>query len=139
MRNFIIKSHKPSTLYMGNYMFILNKGMNSGKPLNEPCPNCFAVIFSTPEERESYYWMAYTLWQAKYWHPFLVGSVIPFLRLDDFKKEFSSRTNRMLDEHAEHEKNVNALRLLEQKEVKFQRDLQLISEMRRIILYRYVN
>jgi hypothetical protein len=32
MLNFIIKTHQKETLYKGNKIFILNKGLNSGKP-----------------------------------------------------------------------------------------------------------
>ncbi|WP_233589293.1 hypothetical protein [Flavobacterium sp. RSP46] len=31
MPNFIIKTHQKDTAYKGNQIFILNKGMNSGK------------------------------------------------------------------------------------------------------------
>jgi len=138
MNNFIIKSHKPSTLYMGEVIFILNKGMNSGKPLYEPCANCFVLVFPTAEAKESYYWLAYSLWKAKFWHRFLVGSVISFLRIHDFKNEFDAKTMQMMQEHEEHEKNVKALRLLEAKESQFHKNLLLISDMRRVILHRYI-
>lgn len=138
MTNFIIKSHKPSTLYMGEVIFILNKGMNSGKPLYEPCPNCFVLIFSTAEDKESYYWLAYSLWKAQFWHRHLVGSVISFLRIHDFKKEFDAKTRVMMEEHEEHEKNVKALRLLEAKESQFHKNLLLIADVKRAILHRYI-
>ncbi len=34
MPNFIIKTHQKDTTYKGNQIFILNKGMSSGKPKN---------------------------------------------------------------------------------------------------------
>ncbi len=138
MQSFIIKSHKPSTLYMGEVIFILNKGMNSGKPLYEPCPNCFVLVFPTADAKESYYWLAYSLWKAKFWHRFMVGSVISFLRINDFKNEFDGRTKIMMQEHEEHIKNVKALKLLEAKESQFNKNLALISEMRRAILHSYI-
>lgn len=116
MLNFRIKSHKTATLYMADHIFILNKGLNSEKPLYEPCPNCFVVIFSNTEDKESYYWLSYSLWKSKFWHPFLVGSVIPFLRIHEFKSEFDKKTRIMMEEHEAHLKNVQALKLLEQKE-----------------------
>jgi len=137
MINFITKSHKPTTLYIESHIYILNKGLNSGKPLNEPCPNCFVLIFSDQKEKDSYYWLAYSLWKSKFWHQHLVGSVIPFLRIHDFKKEFNSKTTVMLNEHEEHVKNVQALRLLEQKETQFHKNLSLINDLRKVILQRY--
>ncbi len=138
MKNFIIKSHKPGTLYMGEAIFILNKGMNSGKPLYEPCANCFALQFQSAEAKESYYWLAYSLWKAKFWHRHLVGSVISFLRIQDFKNEFDAKTRQMMEEHEVHEKNVKALRLLEAKESQFHKNLSLIADMKRVILHRYI-
>ena len=74
------------------------------------------LVFPTAEAKESYYWLAYSLWKAKFWHRFLVGSVISFLRIHDFKNEFYAKTIQMMQEHEKHEKNVKALRLLEAKE-----------------------
>ena len=48
-----------------------------------PCPNCFKLQASSPDEMQLYYWLCYGLWQAKAFRPYLVGSVIPFLRIDD--------------------------------------------------------
>jgi hypothetical protein len=43
----------------------------------------------------------------------------------------------MMAEHEEHKKNVAALKLLEQKEKQFHENINLINDMRRVILYRY--
>ena len=83
------------------------------------------------------YWLAYSLWKSNFWHPFLIGSVIPFLRITDFKKDFDSKVNEMLQEHELHQKQIQALRLLEQKEDQLHQNIALINEMRRTILSRY--
>jgi hypothetical protein len=88
MLNFIIKTHRVGTIYTKPHLFILNKGMNSGKPQKEPFTNSFVVLFQNEDECESLFFIAYSLWKTKFWHQFLCGSVIPFLRLPDFKKEF---------------------------------------------------
>ncbi|MFV8271346.1 DUF6943 family protein [Flavobacterium sp. GT2N3] len=137
MPNFIIKTHQKNNVYKGNQIFILNKGMNSGKPQKEPFTNSFVILFQNEEDADTVYWLAYSLWKAKFWHQSLVGSVIPFLRIDDFKIDFNSKVNEMLQEHELHKKQVQALRLLEQKEDQFQKNIVLISEMRRVILMRY--
>jgi hypothetical protein len=137
MPNFIIKTHQKNAVYKANQIFILNKGMNSGKPQKEPFTNSFAILFQNVEDAETIYWIAYSLWKAKFWHQSLIGSVIPFLRIDDFKKDFSLKVNEMLQEHELHKKQIQALRLLEQKEDQLQKNILLISEMRRVILSRY--
>lgn len=137
MPNFIIKTHQKDTTYKGNQIFILNKGMNSGKPQKEPFTNSFVIMFPDEKDSETVYWLAYSLWKSKFWHQFLIGSVIPFLRINDFKKDFDSKVNAMMQEHELHQKQVQALRLLEQKEDQLHRNIVLINEMRRAILNRY--
>jgi hypothetical protein len=137
MLNFIIKTHRVGTIYTKPHLFVLNKGMNSGKPQKAPFTNSFVIIFQNEEDFESVFFIAYSLWQTKFWHPFLVGSVIPFLRLPDFKNEFIPKASLMMAEHEEHKKNVAALKRLEQKEKQFHENINLINDMRRVILYRY--
>ena len=137
MPSFIIKTHQPKTSYKGNQIFILNKGMNSGKPQKEPFTNSFVINFANPEDAETIYWLAYSLWKAHFWHQSLCGSVIPFLRIKEFKKEFISKVTQLLQEHELHKTQVKALRLLELQETQFQKNIQLINEMRRVILQRY--
>ena len=137
MTTYLIKSHKPTTMYLGSHIYILNKGLNSGKPMNEPCANCFVMNFEDDYQKDSYYWLAYSLWKSKFWHQHLVGYVIPFLRIHDFKNEFTAKTKVMMQEHEEHVKNVAALKLFELKEAHFHKNLALINDMKRVILHRY--
>jgi hypothetical protein len=137
MPNFIIKTHQKNAVYRANQIFILNKGMNSGKPHKEPFTNSFVILFQNEEDTETVYWLAYSLWKGRFSHQSLVGSVIPFLRIDDFKKDFNSKVNEMLQEHELHKKQIQALRKLEQKEDQIQQHIVLINEMRRVILLRY--
>jgi len=86
---------------------------------------------------KAFFFVAYSLWQTKFWHQFLIGSVIPFLCLPDFKKEFNHQASLMMVEHEQHLKNVEALKLLEKKEKQYKEDINLINDLRRAILYRY--
>ena len=135
--NFIIKTHRKDTKYNKPFLYLLNKGLNSGKPQKEPFTNSFVVIFDNQEDLENIYFVAYSLWKAKFWHQFLIGSVIPFLRLFDFKKEFSSRVRTMLQEFENHQKNIAALKLLEEQEIHFVNNLKLVNDIRNVIINRY--
>jgi hypothetical protein len=127
MLNFIIKTHQKDTLYAKPYLLLLNKVINSGKPQKEPFTNSFVVIFDLEQGCENLYFVAYSLWKTNFWHEHLVGSVIPFLRLNDFKKEFFIKSKIMKEEHESHIKHVAALKLLEQKEKQFHENINLIS------------
>lgn len=135
--NFIIKTHRVGTSYTKPHFFILNKGLNSGKPQKEPFTNSFVIIFKNEEDAESLYYIAYSLWKSKFWEQHLIGSVIPFLRIIDFKNQYNSKANAMMQEHKQHLKNIAALKLLQQSENHFNKNLNLINDLRRVILYRY--
>ena len=137
MLKFIIKTHKRGTIYTKPHLFLLNKGMNSGKPQKEPFTNSFVIIFENEDDFDTINLTAYALWKTKFWHQFLKGSVIPFLSLNDIRKEFSIQVNQEVKDHKEHLKNVQALKLLEQSEKRFNENINLINDMRRVILYRY--
>ncbi len=139
MQKLTIKCHKPGMLYMGEHMFILNKGRNSGKPLAEPCANCWVIHFPNSQEKENHYWLAYSLWQTRFWHYYQVGSVIPFLRLFEFKKEFVLKAQSLQEDYELHLKNILALQLLQKKEIQFCKNLEMVRDMRAIILNRYIN
>jgi hypothetical protein len=139
MLKFIIKTHRKDTIYTKPHLFLLNKGMNSGKPQKEPFTNSFVIIFENESDFDTINLTAYALWKTKFWHQFLKGSVIPFLSLQDIRKEFSMKVNQEIKDHEQHVKSVQALKLLEQSEKRFHENLNLINDMRRVILHRYCN
>lgn len=136
--NFIIKTHSKDTQYNKPCLFLLNKGLNSGKPQKEPFTNSFVIIFENQEDVDNVFFISYSLWKTKFWHQFLIGSVIPFLRLQEFKKEFNQKVNALMQEHEKHKKSVAALKLLEEKENQFLKNLNLISDLRKVIIYQYI-
>lgn len=137
MINFKMKHHQSGTKYTNPHFFILNKGLNTGKPLYEPCPNCFVIIFQCTEDREHMESICNSLWRVKFWHQFLIGSVIPYIRINDFAKNLNSKAGEMMFDFEQHKKNVAALKLLEQKEKQFHENLTLINDLRRVIVHRY--
>lgn len=135
--NFIIKTHKKDAQYNKPCLFLLNKGLNSGKSRKEPFTNSFVIIFEKQEDFEDIYFVAYSLWKSKFWHQFLIGSVIPFLRIKDIEKEFYKRVEKINNEFEEHKKNIAAPKLLEEQENYFNKNLKLINDIRNVILYKY--
>jgi len=137
MLKFIIKTHRKDTIYTKPHLLLLNRGMNSGKPQKEPFTNSFVIIFENEADIDAINLTAYALWKTKFWHQFLKGSVIPFLSLQDIRKEFSMKVNQEIKDHEQHVKSVQALKLLEQSEKRFHENLNLINDMRKVILFRY--
>ena len=137
MDTIFIKTHQPRAHYAKPHFFVLSKGLNSGKPSNEPFTNSFVLVFQTEAQKEDIFWIAMSLWKSKFWMPFLRGSVIPFLSLYEFKKEFNPRATRMMREHEQHHKNIQALKLLQEQEAHHAKNIHLINELRNAILMRY--
>lgn len=61
----LIKTYHPKHTYPHHHFFILSKGNNAGKPLDQPCPNCFVVITNCPSEKQRLYWLCF--WAVARW------------------------------------------------------------------------
>ncbi len=83
MPNFEIKTHQIGRTYSGPHFFILNKGLNSGRPMPEPCPNCFVITTNSEDLRKSLFYLCLALKAGKYFSYYLKGSVIPFICIVD--------------------------------------------------------
>lgn len=133
----IVKTHALKRTYQTPHFFILNKGLNSGKPLENPCPNCFVLEAATTQELDKYYWFAYMLWQSKFWYQFHIGSVIPFIRIGDFKKNLFVRFSNLKTSEEQHQRNLHALKHLQDREKLLRRNLKAVDDIRTAILRQY--
>jgi hypothetical protein len=102
-----IKTHEMKNAYTENHFFILSKGLNAGKPLDKPCPNCFVLFAKSEEEKNQLHWLCYGLWQGNLFRPFLTGSVIPFIRLDDLKTVINEALSKI--NSTEFEKSISVM------------------------------
>ncbi|MBC7747417.1 MAG: hypothetical protein H7Z76_02345 [Methylotenera sp.] len=131
-------THRKDRIYCQPHFFILNKGNNSGKPLKEPCPNCFVITVKTDEEAENLYWIALSLWKSKLWHQYLIGSVIPFIRLNDFKSTFRNKVISIYKEHNKHLENVEKLNKFEDLKSIYNKNIDAIERIKAAILQYYI-
>lgn len=130
-----IKTHKMHSTYSVAHFFILSKGNNSGKPLNAPCPNCFVCLCKDEAEKERLYWLFYGLWQGLYFHPFLTGSVIPFIRLNDLKQVAKTALSKNELQPQQFDKNITMVQLLNERAKVVQEQLKLIKQAKRALMY----
>jgi len=86
MLTYQIKTHQLNRTYNQPHFFVLNKGLNSGKPLEKPCPNCFVIIAQNNEAKKELFYISMALQMSKKFEYFLKGSVIPFITISDTKK-----------------------------------------------------
>lgn len=95
-----------------DHFFILSKGYNAGKPLEQPCPNCFIVTAESEEHKHQLFWICYSLWKSGTFLRLLRGSVIPFLNIREASAEIEKAIQCTNSRKPEFEKNVAELRKL---------------------------
>lgn len=115
MADMVIKVHRKNTVYRNPHFFVLNKGYNSGKAQKIPFANSFVLIFRDKDECDNHLNAAESLWESRFWHKYLLGSPIVYLRFEYFKNEFPIQVKRILEEseeklRAEEEVRMNMLR-----------------------------
>ena len=83
-------SHIQVKTYQGNKqpnaVYVLSRGLNSGKPLDVPCPNCYQIITPNPKQAKA---VARILFESGSLRPYLHGSVIEFVRIDVYRSQFT--------------------------------------------------
>lgn len=130
----VIKTHRLNRTYHGNHFFILSKGSNAGKPMENPCPNCFVVIIKCPNERHLLYWLCFGLWQTNFFRSHLVGSVIPFLRLPDLKSIIREIREKVEIRKPEYDKAIITLNKLLALEQNLSNELQLLKHAKKCVM-----
>ena len=110
--------------------YILNRGWNSGKPMDKPCPNCFVCICESEDSKHSLYWISYTLWQAKQFHLLLKGSVIPFLSIYDAKKIYLKSFATVEANTVDFLTGINLVRKLEENRKVAERQMVLLEQLK---------
>jgi len=113
-----------------NTFYALCKGENAGKPLLQPCPNCFTVTCSSELERDYYYWLTWGLWKGKTFRYYLTGSVIPFIRISDYKAVIDSRGLGKVENPEQLTRAIQTMRDLEALEAATLQKLLLVKQMR---------
>ncbi|AOW18124.1 hypothetical protein LPB03_11955 [Polaribacter vadi] len=132
MQAFKIKTHQPGRKYTNPHFFILNKGLNSGKPLEKPCPNCFVIIAPTKAKRESLYYLCLSLKIGQFFTYYLKGSVIPFIGISDAKKVINTALQNY--EVKQWEMKVEKLKKITAFEENLKQQLSTISKLKIALL-----
>ena len=132
-----ITTHNPAAPHMEHEFYILNKGKNAGKPMHHPCPNCFTCQASSHEEKELYYWLCFGLWQARAFRPYLIGSVIPFIRINDLLQVLNHSGVKAESDPAAFRVLVNTLNLLQDRERLLRKNMELVAAAKVQVFHQY--
>ena len=135
MFTFSIQCFNPTKneIILNTQFCVLSKGLNSGKPLEKPCPNCFIITANNPEKKEFLFWLCWGLWQSKKIHYFLTGSVIPFIRLNEFKSYLNEQITIACNHQQQYQKSIKTLQQLQALENNYKQNLQLIQKAKKMV------
>lgn len=115
-----------------NSFFILSRGLNTGKPINESCPNCFVCICNSREDKENLYWLLFALWQSKEIKRQLIGSVILYIRKRDLEKIIKQKIQECVLSAVQ--KSIPVLREFQRKEQAFLKMSAQVRELKTAFL-----
>ena len=134
MKAIQVITHRPGRNYSAHVLFVLSKGLNAGKPLAQPCPNCFAVEFSSAEEACRFRALCLILMQSRVFSQYLKGSVIPFLSIRDFRSIVSRYAELVDNLSAEFSHLVEVLSAIGEQEQRNRSMLNLLSQYRMALI-----
>ena len=126
MHFFEIKTHRVGMTYDQPHFFILNKGLNSGKPLYNPCPNCYVVTSRTEEDKNTLFHLSMMLQIGGFYAYYLKGSVIPFITINDCSKTLKDG----LSLNAEVVKHIQIIKRLNQEQIRLTQVLSKIEQLK---------
>lgn len=134
MQTLNVKSHNSNRHYQMPHFFVLSKGNNAGKPLDKPCPNCFVITTSNEEEKNHLYWLCFGLWQGRHFHPLLTGSVIPFIRIAEFKKCIEAASEKVEAKPTEFNEAIQSVMKLDNHQQLIKKQLVLMNDLKITII-----
>lgn len=103
---FDIKTYDPSKHKITEHsIFIQSKGMHAGRPMRTPKANCWIIETNVIFTFE----ILSVLWISKIYDVHIGGSVIPFLRLHDFKKIVTPFLKAAVNYQIDFEKHLNTI------------------------------
>ncbi|WP_372745276.1 hypothetical protein [Lutibacter sp.] len=137
MSNFEIKTHQPGRTYNKPHFFILNKGLNSGKPMRKPCPNCFVIKAATEEQIQTLFYMCLSLKIGRYFEYYLKGSVIPFITINDCFKVLKNAYFNQKNNADALEKHIQILNQIQQREENLKQSLEAVKNLKVAFIQSY--
>jgi hypothetical protein len=133
MRN-NLSTYNPSKQPASFEFYIQNKGYNSGRPKLQPLTNCFVASFNSHEECEEYYWLCYALWQSDMFKPYLKGSVIEFITIDNLAEIIEVHSGLIQLKRARFITALEQVVQIETKKAKIEHSLTALLNLKRQLL-----
>ena len=109
--------------------YVQSKGHNAGRPLSSPIPNSWAVFSDIPHLKE----IAFSIWKSGKLSELETGSVIPFLRLSEYRPILERAAMRA---EAYNVENLRTLSLIEAQTEVLEKQRQLLAQYQIALAYK---
>ena len=133
-----IKTHKSGAIYKQPHFFILNKGLNSGKPFRHYVCNSFVFLADDKNESDYYFFMLQGIWELRLLRPYLKGSVIEYVRLGDVIDVLDETLNSVNSGNRSFSDVQNTLAQIEALQANLQTQLDYLMQLRKSLFYKYL-
>jgi hypothetical protein len=133
-----IKTHKSGKIYNQPHFFILNKGLNSGKPFKHYVCNSFVFLADNNDERDFYYFTLLGIWELRLMRPHLKGSVIEYVRLGDVIDVLDETLNSINTGNRSFADVQNSLIQIDALQSNLQLQLSHLMQLRKALFYKYL-
>lgn len=133
-----IKTHKSGKMYNQPHFFILNKGLNSGKPFNHYVCNSFVFLADDENEKEFFYFLLLGLWELRFFRKHLIGSVIDYIRLGDLIDVIEQTLNAVNTGNRSFSDIQKTLAQIESSKTSLQKQLDYLMQLRKSLFYKYL-
>lgn len=133
-----IKTHSQGKMYNQPHFFILNKGLNSGKPFNHYVCNSFVFLADNKEEKEFFYFLLLGLWELRFFRKHLKGSVIEYIRLGDVIDVIDETLNSVNSGNRSFADVQNTLAQIEALQINLQKQLDYLMQLRKSLFHKFL-
>ena len=132
MIDYRIKTHQPGRTYKTPHFFILNKGLNSGRPMNVECPNCFVIETKKTSQKEALFYLCLALQIGRYFSIYIKGSVIQFISIKDAREVLNKALLNYIE--CQWDQRIIKLKKISEYENNLTQQMQMISQLKIAIL-----
>lgn len=133
-----VKTYSPDSVKQPNTFYVLSKGLWSGRPMNRPRPNSFEVSTKSPEEKLRLFNYVYILWKCEHFSRELKGSVIPFIRISDFKNVLDKALYNPEIDHSKIRFVFSLIVGIRRKQLNLTDQIQKLKELENLCIRKYV-
>lgn len=133
-----IKTHKQGRVYNQPHFFILNKGLNSGKPFNHYVCNSFVFLADNIDEKEFYYHLLLGCWELRLFRPYLKGTAIEFVRLNDVIDVMQETVNSINTGNRSFYDVQKSLVQIDALQINLNSQLNYLMQLRKSLFHKYL-